>query len=112
MDIKRINVLFTVTVATFLVVTIILIKAFNDKRINDSNEFKATITNIVSVKNHKIKTLAKLLAEKEKENIDLRNTLTETRNSLELLSKRLDQPAEAPPSAAAPGVPAAAPATK
>ncbi len=90
---RKIDVLFGLAVIGFLVVTIILIKDFNYERSNDLKEYQATLTNIVMQKNNKIKLLANRLMMEQKENEDLKNTLSETRNDLEALSKKLAQPA-------------------
>jgi len=90
---KKIDVLFGLAAIAFLVVTFILIKEFNAQRVNDYKEYTATITHLVNMKNNKIRVLANLLVIKEKENEDLKNTLTETRNGLEGLTKKLAQPA-------------------
>jgi regulatory protein YycI of two-component signal transduction system YycFG len=110
---KKIDVLFGVVVIAFLVVTIFLIKDFNAKRTNDYKEYAATVANIVKQKNDKIKIFSGLLAAKQKENDDLKNTLSETRNALESISKKLAQPvaAAAPASVPAP-TPTPATATK
>lgn len=100
MENKKIDVLFGVVIIAFLVVTIILIKDFNARRTNDFKEYTATITNIVKLKNDKIRILYNRLIMEQKENQDLRSTLSETRNDLEGLSKRL-----------APSAPVAAPVT-
>ena len=92
MENKKIDVLFGLVVVAFLVVTIILIKDFRSQRSNDFNEYKAFLVNIVHQKNNKIKVLSKQLVAKQKENDDLKNTLAETRNDLENLSKKLAQP--------------------
>jgi regulatory protein YycI of two-component signal transduction system YycFG len=89
---KKIDPLFGITVIAFLLVTIVLIKDFNTRRVNDYKEYSADIASIVRLKNNKIKILAHLLAAKTKENADLRTTLSDTRNALDALSKKLVQP--------------------
>jgi septal ring factor EnvC (AmiA/AmiB activator) len=103
---KKIDVLFGVAVIAFLAVTIVLIKEFNARRTSDYKEYTATVSNIVRLKNNKIKILANELAAKSKENEDLKKTLAEARNALDALSKKLAPPAPAVQAAAA--VPAAA----
>jgi len=99
---KRIDVLFGIVVIGFLVVTLVLVKDFNARRAGDFKEYVATITNIVKLKNNKIRMLSNMLITKEKQNADLENTLTDTRNALDALSKKLVQPA--PVAAPAPAV--------
>ena len=103
---KTIDILFVVVVITFLAVTLILMKDYNEQSANDFKDHTATLTNIVRQKNDKIKSISEQLMTEVKQNEDLRNTLTETRNSLESLSKKLTQPAV--PVVAAPAVPVAA----
>jgi len=100
---KKIDLLFGLVVIAFLLVTFLLIKDFKAQRAIDYKEYTATIANIVRQKNDKIKILFSRLMIEVKENEDLRNTLAETRNSLDTLSKRLVQlqnPAPAAPASA------------
>ena len=92
MENKRTDILFGIVVIAFLVVTIILVKDFDAKRANDFKEYTASISNIVQLKNNRIRMLSNQLMLKEKENEDLKNTLSDTRNALEGLSKKLIQP--------------------
>ncbi len=85
--------LFSVAVIVFFVVTIILIRDFNIKRTNDYKAYSAAILNIVQQKNNTIRVLSNLLAEKEKENANLKDSLSDTRNTIDALSKRLAHPA-------------------
>jgi uncharacterized protein YhaN len=100
---KKIDVLFGVVVIAFLVVTFILIKDFKSQRSNDYKEFKAIVSNIVRMKNSKLKVLSNELAAEQKENQGLKDTLAQTRNALDILSKQLAVPVTAPA-----GAPAAA----
>ena len=95
MENKKINVSFYLVAIFFLVLIIILINGFKAQRANDYKRYIADITNMVNRDNYKIRVLAK-------ENADLKNTLAETRNSLDVLSKKLAQPVpvEAPATAA------------
>lgn|GEM_PF-2344409 len=104
MENKRINVVFYLVVTFFFAVFAILITDLNAKRAVEFRSYAVTITNIVKQKNNKIRVLYRLLIAKEKENEDLKNTLAETRNDLDALSKKLSLPvpAEAPASAPAP----------
>jgi septal ring factor EnvC (AmiA/AmiB activator) len=102
---KKIDVLFGLVVIAFLVVTIILIKEYKAQRSNDLGEYKAVLSSIVRQKNNKIKILSNQLMAQQKENEDLKNTLAETRNDLDSLSKKLAQPV---PVAAVPAPAAAA----
>jgi len=100
---KKIDVLFGLVVIGFLVVIIFLTRDFNTERSSDFKEYAADLTGIIKQKNNKIKILASRLTMIQKENEDLKNTLSETRNDLEALGKRLAQPAPvtAPVAAAA-----------
>lgn len=109
MENKKIDVLFGIVVIAFLVVTIVLLQDFKYKRANDFKGYAATLTSIVKQKNNKIIVLANRLRALQKENMDLKNTLAETRNDLDSLSKKLVQPAPAAAPVAAPA-PATAPA--
>ena len=93
MENKKINVSFYLAVIFFLVLFIILIKDFKAQRANDFKRYAADITNIVNRDNYEIKILFNQLAVGKKENADLKNTLADTRNALDALSKRLAQPA-------------------
>ena len=97
---KKIDVLFGLVVIAFLSVTILLIKEFKSQ--SDYKEYTSDLTAIIIQKNDRVRILSTRLANVEKENQDLRNTLTETRNSLDSLGKKLVEPP-----AAAPAVPAA-----
>ena len=108
MESKKIDVLFGVVIIVFLVVVMVLIKDFNVKRSNDAKEYAAIIANIANQKNNKISILTNKLEMVQKENEDLRNTLAETRNSLEGLTKKLTQPAPVEVPAAVPAPAAAA----
>jgi len=90
---KKINVPFYLAVIIFLVLTIMLIKDFKAQRANDFERYLTDITNIVNRDNHKIKILFNQLAAQQKENEDLKNTLAQTKNDLDSLSKKLAQPA-------------------
>ncbi len=103
MENKKINLSFCIVVITFLVIFYILLKGFNNIRVNDFKEYTVNIAKVVSIENNRIRILAYRLAVQQKENEDLKNTLAETRNSLEALSKKLILPA---PVAAPASVPA------
>jgi len=90
---KKIDVKFGLLLIVFLVLVVVLIKNLNAQRVNDYKEYIATITGVVRQKDNKIKNLSYQLVAKQKENEDLKNTLAETRNSLDALSKKLAQPA-------------------
>ena len=89
------NLLFNLVVIFFLALTFILIRDLNANRAVDSKVYLISIGKIVREKNTKIKVLYNLLVAKEQENADLKNTLAETRNELEALSKKLGQSAPA-----------------
>ena len=93
MENKKISLSFGIVVIAFLVVFYILLKDFNNKRVNDYKEYIASITNIVKAKNNKIRILSNQLAEEIKVIQDLKNTLADTRNELETLSNKLAQQA-------------------
>jgi hypothetical protein len=97
---KKIDVLFGLVVIAFLVVTIILIKDFKSQRVNDFNDYRMTLTNIVKQKNDRIKMLSNQLMAQRKENQDLKNTLAQTRNDLDSISKKLAQPVVPAPASA------------
>ena len=103
---KKIDVLFGLVVIAFLVVTIMLINDFRLQRVNDFNDYKAFLINLEHQKNNKIKLLSNQLAVVEKENADLKNTLAQTRNDLDSLSKKLIQPASTSAPVSAPAAPA------
>lgn len=106
MENKRFDLLFIVTLVAFLIVGYIVIQEFESKRKSDYQEYSTTLSKVVKLKNDRIRVLADLLAQKERDNADLKNTLSETRNSLETLSKKLVAPTQAvAPAAAAPAVP-------
>jgi uridine kinase len=92
---KRINLLFNLVVIFFLALTIILIRELNANRAIDYKEYFVTLSKIVKQKNNKIREMYSQLVEEKRENADLKNTLAETRNVLDALSKKLGQPAPA-----------------
>jgi hypothetical protein len=109
---KKINVLFCSTLIIVLAGFIFLIKDFNARRANDFKEYTASVTNLIKRDNNKIKILynqlmaqQKELIVQQKENAILRNTLAETRNGLDALTKKLIQPM---PVAAVTSIPAPA----
>lgn len=95
MENKKIDVLFGLTVIAFLVVTFILINEFNSRRAEDYKDYIGTVTNLVKLKNEKIRVLARHLAEDQKVIQDLRNTLANTRDELDTLNKKFVQQAPA-----------------
>lgn len=99
---KKVDILFGVVVIAFLAVTFILIKEINYRRTNDFKEYSDTLSYIVKQKNNKIKVLAHELLSEQKNNQDLKNTLEDTRNSLDALTKKLAQQASAPVAPTAP----------
>lgn len=117
MENKKINFSFIIVAITFLLIFYIMISDYNSRRINEFKNYANNITNIIHQKNYRLKILAYQLARERKENQDLKNTLSETRNALDVLSKKLAQQAQAPVAipvtAPAPAsAPAAASATK
>lgn len=108
METKKTNLLFYLVVLFFFLVIYILIRDLNAKRAVEYRDFAVSITNIVKEKNNKIRVLYRLLVAKEKENQDLTNTLAETRNDLDALSKKLAMPVPAAVPASAPAPAAAA----
>jgi len=86
---KKINLPFYLVVIVFLVFIIILINDFKAQRANDYKVYKTVVANIIKMENDRIRILAK-------ENADLKNTLANTRNELDALSKKLAQPALKP----------------
>jgi hypothetical protein len=111
---KKINALFGFVVIAFLAGGIILVKDFRNIRSNDYQQYSTTLSNILRQKSIVINSLANRLAVEIRENQDLKNTLAETRNDLDLLSKKLSQqaPAPAPAAAVAAAQPPAAAASK
>jgi len=93
---KKINLSFYLVTIAFLVLIIVLLKDFKRLRANDFKEYAATVMNIINRDNFKIRILSNQLAVEERENADLKNTLTETRNALDNLSKKLVSPTHAP----------------
>lgn len=96
MENRKINVPFYLAVIFFLAFIIILIKDFNAIRANDFKKYAAVVTHIIKQENNRIRALSNLLAAKERENADLKNTLANTKNELDDLSKKLAQPASKP----------------
>lgn len=101
MNNKRIDLIFAILVIAFLIVAIMLISETNARRIKGYEQSTIAINNIVRQKNSKIKSLYTQLVLAEQENTDLKNTLSDTRNALESLSKKLAQPVLIPAPAAA-----------
>ena len=80
----------------FLALTFILIRDLNAKRANDYQDFSVIIAKIVREKNDKIRELSRELIAKQNENAALNNTLAQTRNDLDGLTKKLSQPPTPP----------------
>jgi septal ring factor EnvC (AmiA/AmiB activator) len=106
---KKINLSFGIVVITILAMFYIILKDFNNRRLNDYKSYISSITNIVKQKNNKIRELASQLAVEQTVIDDLKNTLAETRNGLDNLSKKIAQ--QAPAGVPTP-VPAPAPVTQ
>jgi signal transduction histidine kinase len=83
---KKINVLFYLVVVFFLALIFILLKDLNAQRAYDYKVYRNVVANVVRMENDRIRILAK-------ENADLKNVLAETRNALDIVNKRLAQPA-------------------
>ena len=103
MNNRRINELFGAVVVVFIVAFIMMIRNLDVQRINDFKVYTTTVNSIVKGKNSVIMALSKRLAVKNRENEDLKNTLSDTRNDLESISKKLTEPV---PVAASVSVPA------
>lgn len=86
MENKKINVLFYLVVVFFLALIFILLKDLNAQRAYDYKVYRNVVANVVRMENDRIRILAK-------ENADLKNVLAETRNALDIVNKRLAQPA-------------------
>ena len=99
---KKNDILFVAIAIILLTVTIFLFKGFTSQIISDFDNYSVTITNITKLKSVKIQSLSDQLAAKEKENQDLRNTLADTRNQLENLTKKLTLPTAAGVAVSAP----------
>lgn len=101
---KKISLSFGIMVIAFLLIFYILIKGYNTARLNDYRAFRMTINRIINERNANDRMLYMQLAMEQRTNIDLKNTLADTRNALDVLSKKLAQPAMpmAPASAPAP----------
>ncbi|MBF0504525.1 MAG: hypothetical protein HQL14_05405 [Candidatus Omnitrophica bacterium] len=110
---KKIDPLFGVVVIALLVAIIFLVGDLNSKMFNDEKEYRANLGALIKIKNEKIQILSRQLAQKQGEYDSLQKTLLETRNNLELLSKKLTDlstPPAAVPAAAPVAAPEAAPA--
>jgi len=96
---KKNEIIFTVVLLAVLGVAVVLFMNFTARVKGNFDEYSANLTNMAKWRDSKIESLSMQLALEEKENKSLRNTLAETRNALENLSKKLIQPE---PVAAAP----------
>jgi len=110
---KKISLSFGIVVIAFLLIFYILIKGYNTARLNDYKAFRMTITRIVNERNANDRMLYTQLTTEQKANDELQALLSQTKNDLDALTKKLGQPtpAAAPvaaPSAAPAAVPAAA----
>ena len=90
-DQKKIGDVFGVVVIAFLVVTMVIMNNFNNKKFNDEKEYMAGLASLVQLKNNKIILLSKQLAQKQKDYDSLQKTLIDTRNNLEALSKKMPE---------------------
>ena len=85
----KIDPLFGLFIIVFVAADLVLIKDFEIQKTNDLKSFSNSIAGIVKGKNDVINNLSSQLVLQENENQDLRNTLSDTRNKLELLTKNL-----------------------
>ena len=92
MENKKINVIFGLIIIIFIAFYIVMIKDFDAQRVRDLKYYSTAINNIIIDKNIVIGRISNQLVRQEKENQDLRNYLSDTRNALESLSKKLVQP--------------------
>jgi hypothetical protein len=96
---KNIDTLFGLVVISFLAVAILALNQFDTKRIKDQKESMATMSQLIKFKNDRIIILSKRLVQKQRQYDALQRMLVDTRNNLDVLSKRL--PEATLPSAAA-----------
>ena len=97
---KKIDLLFALIVIAFLISTLLLVKDFKAKRARDYNDFTIVLTKVKTIENVKIKVLSNQLAIAIRENQQLKNALSDTRNDLDALSRKLAQPVVVPATAA------------
>jgi len=112
-DNKKISVLLGLAAGAVIIAAFMMLRDFDAHRSSDFKAYSVAFESIVKGKNLVIQNLSVQLSRKEAENKDLRNTLSETRNALESLSKKIMmQPVseEAPAGASAPAAAVPAPA--
>lgn len=88
-DQTKISKEFGVVVIALLVVAMVMINSFDQRKLSDQKEYVAVLVNVIHNKNNKIIILAKQLAQKQKDYDDLQKALVDTRNNLEALSKKM-----------------------
>ena len=100
MENKKIDTVFGLWVIVFLAVAILVTNDGNTRRVNDQKDHEAAMSNLLQRKNDKIKMLSVQLAAKEKETENLQKALTNAKNDLEALTKKLAEVSPVPAPAA------------
>lgn len=94
MENRKKNALFGFVLIAFIAGAIILVKDFNSIRDNDNRQCTDTINSILRQKSTVINSLYHRLSVVRAENEDLRRTLADTRNDLEILTSKLAEHAD------------------
>ncbi len=99
---KKIDTVFGLVAIAVLAVAILVMNDSNTRLANDQKDHDATISHLLQQKNEKIKMLSVQLAAKEKESENLQKALTNAKNDLEALTKKLAEASPVPAPASAP----------
>ncbi len=98
---KKIDTVFGLVAIVVLAVAVFVMNDSNTRLANDQKDHDATIGNLLQRKNDKIKMLSVQLTAKEKESENLHKALTNAKNDLEALTKKLAGASPVPAPAAA-----------
>jgi len=98
---KKIDTVFGLVVVAVFAVTILVMNDSNTRRANDQKDREAAMSRLLQQKNEKIKMLSVQLTAKEKEAENFQKALTNAKNDLEALTKKLAEANPVPAPAAA-----------
>ena len=98
---KKVDTVFGLVVIVVLAVAVLVMNDSNTRRTNDQKDQDAAMSNLLQRRNDKIKILSVQLAAKQKESENLQEALTNAKNDLEALTKKLAEATPVPAPAAA-----------
>ena len=96
MDLKRMVIMVGVNIVFILCMLVVFFKVINAIKADDLKYYSISIDKVIKQKDGVIRDLYNRLMIEDKENQDMKNTLSNTRNALESLSNKFIQPSAGP----------------